>query len=60
MKLALSCTARSVKKCYSSPAKLCRPLLADPWTKEEVRRRVNKLCATLRPVCLPQQIHAAQ
>src|ERR1700746_3395103 len=53
-----------VRKRYHPPATPCQRVLADPGTdprtNEEVRRRVNKMRATLDPVSLLQQIRAAQ
>src|ERR1700720_98851 len=49
-----------VRKRYHLPATPCQRLLSDPRTNEEVRHRVNELRATLDPVRLLQQIHAAQ
>src|SRR5215469_5424434 len=49
-----------VRKRYYPPATPCQRLLADPRTKEEVRRRVNELRATLDPVGLLIEIRAVQ
>jgi hypothetical protein len=49
-----------VRKRYHPPATPCQRVLADPRTNEEVRRRVNKVRATLDPVRLLQQIRTAQ
>jgi hypothetical protein len=49
-----------VTKRYHPPATPCERLMADARTSEEVRRRLEVLCATLDPVRPLQQIRAAQ
>jgi hypothetical protein len=49
-----------VRKRYHPPATPCQRLIADPRTKEEVRRRVQELRAMLDPVRLLKEIRAAQ
>jgi hypothetical protein len=49
-----------VTKRYHPPATPCQRLMADARTSEEVRRRLETLCTTLDPVCLLQEIRAAQ
>jgi len=49
-----------VRKRYHPPATPCQRLMADARTSEEVRGRVEELRTTLNPVCLLQEIRAAQ
>jgi len=49
-----------VTKRYHPPATPCQRLMTDARTSEEVRRRLETLCATLDPVRLLQEIRAAQ